>query len=114
MALKNDELRKKQEFLEGYYLDRTHGVIAPPEKRNEIKECIDALRTWDMRVLLRRRYMQNQKWREIQEAMFLSKTACERLHKMALEQLEIPEVSVTAEAADDLAGKEGKDGTEIG
>lgn len=56
----------------------------------EIREVINAVEDRDERLLLRLRYIEHRSWSRIAEEMRYSEKQCYRLHKSALENVEIP------------------------
>lgn len=91
MAVHDLELMRKQEYLDGYYLNKRKTRSASAEKRKEIHECIARVEDVDKHEFLVRRYLLNQKMEVIAGLMGMSRATVYRLQKSALEDLEIPE-----------------------
>ena len=59
--------------------------------REEILSAIKAVEDPRQQAVLNYRYLQNMKWQEIADKLFVERTSVYRWHKQALEQIEVPE-----------------------
>ena len=91
MAVHDLELMRKQEYLDGYFINKRKTKRNSIEKCREIQACIAQVEDADEMEFLVRRYIQNQKMEVIAGLMAMSRATVYRLQTMALEDLEIPE-----------------------
>lgn len=91
MAVHDLELMRKQEYLDGYFINKRKTRRASVEKCKEIHKCIARVKDADEMEFLVRRYIQNQKMEVIAGLMCMSRATVYRLQTRALEDLEIPE-----------------------
>ncbi len=78
--------------MNGYFTSNRKYALAPAEKRTEIENRIDALEDEDERVLLKKRYIDCLCWWKIEYDMHISRATAFRIHRNALEHLDISEV----------------------
>lgn len=89
VATKDAELRSCQDMLH-----REIGRLVALKR--EADGCIGQIKNPDYRVVLRLRYLCGYGWEEIARRMFFSKMHVQRLHRLALEQLHVPEKTAAA------------------